>query len=184
MSAVSGKFSQAGGRPSAAWGQSPGSWRSPATRVFHSRIAGWGPICPPLGSYDATKFVCICGPASAQKAQAMVSSVTVQESEAIVPKPEGGMSEQGPFYPPLNLGRQQYQLEWNLCQLMWVIPNESTTVGLRDVQRDLWPPVWLSVLIGAWSFWAQNYHVHHFFNTDALQQHGKQAHPSGSSDPI
>ena len=71
-------------------------------------------------------------------AMATVSGLTAQESKAIVPKPMGGMSEQGDLlYPLLNLRRQPFPLECNLCESMWAIPSESIAVMLRDVQRDL-----------------------------------------------
>ena len=86
----------------------------------------------------------------------------VQESEAIVPKPKGGMSEQGALlYTSLNLRRQPFPLEWNLYESMWAIPSKFTAVVLSDVQKDLWPPMQLYVLTCIRPIWAQNYHIHH-----------------------
>ena len=73
-------------------------------------------------------------------ATAMVLGPTVQDHGH---RPSGSQAQgrhvraDALLYPSLYLRRQQYQLEWNLCKLTWVIPNESTTVRLRDVQRDL-----------------------------------------------
>ena len=93
---------------------------------------------------------------------AMVSSPTAQESEVIFPKPERGVSVQRALlYPPLNLRRKQYQLEWTLYKSMWAIPSESTAVILRDVQKDLWPPKQLYLLTCTRPIWAQNCDVHH-----------------------
>ena len=65
-------------------------------------------------------------------------AATAMATDPLVSKSEGGASEQGAlFYPSPNLRRLQYPLEWNLCELTCVIPNESTAVGSRDVQRDL-----------------------------------------------
>ena len=96
-----------------------------------------------------------------QAATATVSSPTAQESETIVPKPRGSASVQkAPLYPSLNLRRQQYPLEWNLCKLMWAIPSKYIAARSRDVQRDLQPSVLPNVPMFPRPIWAQNYHAH------------------------
>ena len=97
----------------------------------------------------------------------MVLGLTAQDSKTmttdpLVPKPKGGVSEQGaPPYPSLTLRRQQYPLECNPCKLTWVIPSESFVTVLRDVQRDLWLPMLLFVLTCIGPIWAKYDHAHH-----------------------
>ena len=123
-----------------------------------------------------------------QVATAMVSRLTTEESEALVPKPKGGASVQGALLCPFLIQRgKQYQLRWIPCKSMWAILNRFTAVLSKDYKGifNLLSSHMVPCVLDPSRHKVILYLIFpYFFNTDALQCHGKWAHSSGSSDPI
>ena len=111
-----------------------------------------------------------------QAALVTVASLTVQEHKAITPKPVGGASVSREEIPA-----EMEPLRISVGDTRWVC--HCHVEGCTEGHWTLWAAICSHLcqahfgtkLLCAPCSWI-------FFNTDALQLHGKQAHPSGSSD--
>ena len=186
-----GQFSEAGSWLLEGWGQWTWGWRSSANRVCCGGFKGRRPIWSSSRACGLTQATVSVGwplPKRKWVATATVASPTAQESEAIAPKPEVVCLCWMPssVYSSTHRGNNtswdealENQCGWHQASL-WLLCQGMCRVTIHLLSNHM-----LSCESGPFGHGIVLSHLSpHFFNTNAIQHHGKLLHPSGSSDLI